>query len=135
RRLEVRHVVVAITKALRLAKTDAVYDARVIQLVADHRVLFAEQRLEQAAVGVEAAAIKDGRVGLEKRRERRLESRVHALRAADEAHRRHPEPVAREAVPRRAGKARIVGEPEVIAGAEIDDPAPALELDLGGLRA
>ena len=54
-RLQIGHVVVAVAEALRLAQADAVDDAGVVQLVADDRVLLAEQRLEQAAVGVEAA--------------------------------------------------------------------------------
>ena len=45
--LEVGHVVVAVAKALRLAQADAVDDAGMIQLVADDRVLFAQQRFEQ----------------------------------------------------------------------------------------
>ena len=46
-RREVGHVVVAVAKAPRLAEADAVDDARVIQFVADHGILFAEQRLEK----------------------------------------------------------------------------------------
>src|SRR5262249_18068389 len=53
-RFEVGHVVVAIAIALRLAQPDAVDDAGVIELVADDGVFFAEQRLEEATVGVEA---------------------------------------------------------------------------------
>ena len=42
--------------ALGLAQADAVDDRGVVQLVGDDRVVLAEQRLEQAAVGIEAAA-------------------------------------------------------------------------------
>ncbi len=85
-----------------------------------------EQRLEQAAVGVEAARIEDGVVGPQKRGERRLELLVHALRAADEAHRGHAEAVAIEAVLRRADEPRDVGEPEVVVGAEVEHLAARL---------
>ena len=52
--LEFRHVVVGVAVALRLAQANAVDDARVIERVRDHRVALIEQRLEQAAIGVEA---------------------------------------------------------------------------------
>ena len=52
----------------------------------DDAILFAKQRFEQAAVGVEAAAVKDGIVRAEEPGKRGLEILVHALRAADEAH-------------------------------------------------
>ena len=133
-RFEIRHVVVAIAVALRLAEPDAVDDARVIQFVADDGVLFAQQRLEQPAVRVEAARVEDGVVGAEERGERRFERRVHALRAADEAHRRHPVAVPVETVARGGDEPRIVGESEVVVGAEIDDRGAARELDLRRLR-
>ena len=62
----------------------------------DDRVLLAEQRLEQAAVGVEARGVEDGVLGAEEPAKRRLQLLVHGLRAADEAHRRHAEAVAVE---------------------------------------
>ena len=52
--LEFRHVVVGVAVALRLAQANAVDDARVIERVRDHRVALIEERLEQAAIGVEA---------------------------------------------------------------------------------
>ena len=70
---EVRHVVVAVPVALRLAEPDAVDDARVVELVADDGVLFAEERLEQAAVGVEAGAEENRLLGAEELREAILE--------------------------------------------------------------
>jgi hypothetical protein len=65
-RLEVGHVVVAVAVAPGLAQAHAVDDGGVVELVGDDRVLFgAEQGLEQAAVGVEAAAVQDGVLGAE----------------------------------------------------------------------
>jgi hypothetical protein len=52
--LELLHVAVLVTEALRLAEADAVDDRRVVERVADDRVLLARQGLEQAAVRVEA---------------------------------------------------------------------------------
>ena len=45
-RFEICHVVVLVTKPLRFAEADAVDDAGVIQFIADHCVLFAQQRFE-----------------------------------------------------------------------------------------
>ncbi len=58
-RLQVGHVVVAIAETLGLAKTHAINDARVIQLIGDDRILGAKQRFEQAAIGVEAGRVED----------------------------------------------------------------------------
>ena len=88
-RLEFVEVVVGVAQALRLAEPDAVDDAGVVQRVADHRVLLVEQRLEEAAVRVEARRIQDRVVRAEERAQARLEFLVHALRAADETHRGH----------------------------------------------
>ena len=90
---ELGHVAVRVAPALGLAQADAVDDRGMVQRVGDHRVLLAEHRLEQAAVGVEAARIQDRVVGAEESRDRRLELLVQVLRAADEAHRRQAEAV------------------------------------------
>ncbi len=89
-RLEVRHVVVGIAEALRFRKPHAVDDRGVVQRVRDHRVLFPQERLEEAAVRVEARAVEDRVLGAEEFRDAALELAVHVLGAADEAHRRHP---------------------------------------------
>ncbi len=133
-RLELVHVVVGIAQALRLAQADAVDDARVVERVADHRVLLVEQGLEQAAVGVEARRIQDRVVHAEERAEARLEFLVHALRAADEAHRGHAVPVTVERAVRGLADRRMVGEREVIVGAEVDQFAAVGEPDHGLLR-
>ena len=92
-RLEVGHVVVGVAEPLGLAEADAVDDAGVVEGVGDDRVLLAEQRLEEAAVGVEAGGVEDRVLGAEEARETGLELLVDVLRAADEAHRGHAEAV------------------------------------------
>src|SRR5690606_20579280 len=52
--LQVGHVAVGVAVTLRLAQAHAVDDRGVVERVGDDRVPFAQQRLEQAAVGVEA---------------------------------------------------------------------------------
>ena len=63
--LQVGHVVVLVAKPLGLAEPDAVDDRGVVQLVGDDRVLGAQDRLEQPAVGVEARGIEDRVLGAE----------------------------------------------------------------------
>ena len=58
-RFEIGHVVVLVTKTLRFAEPDAVDDRGVIQFIGDDGVLVAEQRLEQAAVGIESRRDKE----------------------------------------------------------------------------
>ena len=53
-RLELVHIAMRVTQAFRLTETYAVDDGGVIECVADHRVLRAQQGLEQAGIGVEA---------------------------------------------------------------------------------
>ena len=67
-RLEIVHVAVLVAEALRLAQADAVDDGGVVELVGDDGVFVVEQRLEQAAVGVEAGAVEDRVLGAEETR-------------------------------------------------------------------
>ena len=83
--LQIGHVVVLVAEALRLAQTDAVDDAGVVQLVAQDRVLLAEQWFEQPAVGVEAGDVEDRVFLAEEVGDRLFELPVRLLRAADEA--------------------------------------------------
>ena len=57
--LEIGHVVVLVAQALGFAEPDAVDDRGVVQLVGDDRILGAQDRLEQAAVGIPARGIED----------------------------------------------------------------------------
>ncbi len=96
-------------------------------------VLFAEQRLEQAAIGVEAGAVEDRVLHAEKAGNARLQLLVLLLRAADEADRRHAVAIAVERPLGRIAKLLAVGEAEIIVGAEVEQFL-ARHLDLGRLR-
>ena len=133
-RLELVEVAVGVAEALRLAEPDAVDDARVVEGVGDHRVLGPEQGLEQPAVGVEARAVEDRVLRAEKLGQPRLELLVQRLGAADEAHGRHAVAPAVERRVRGLHDRRVVGEAEVVVGAQVDRLRAALERDLGGLR-
>ena len=84
---EVRQVRVGVTVTAGLAETDAVNDRGMVQGVADDGVLFAHQRFEDAAVGVEATGIKLRVFHAEKAAELGFQLLVEILGAADEAHR------------------------------------------------
>ena len=106
--------------------------------------LLAEQRLEHAAVGVEAGGEEDRVVLAEMSGDRLLELAMQRLRAADEAHRGHAEA---ELVHRALGGGDhlgMVGETEIIVGAEVerlarrcpgDADAPALRARRSAARA
>ena len=57
----------------------------VVELVGDDRVLAAQQRLEQAAVGVKAGGVENRVVHAQKFRQFALQLLVDGLRAADKA--------------------------------------------------
>ena len=69
---------VRVAVALGLAEPDAVDDRGVVERVGDDRVLLAEQRLEEPAVGVEARGVEDRVLGAEEARDGRLELLVDA---------------------------------------------------------
>jgi hypothetical protein len=91
--VEVPQVAVRVAEPLRLRQPDAVDDRRVVQLVRDHGILVAEERLEDSAVGVEAGREEDRVLGPEPFGDLRLEGTMLDVRPADEPHARHPEPV------------------------------------------
>ena len=134
RALELVQVAVRVAQPLRLAEPDPVDDRRVVERVGDDRVVGAEQRLEQPAVRVEAGAEEDRVLGAEELRQALLELLVQRLRPADEPHRGHPEPPPLERVARRLDHRRMVGEPEVVVGAEVEKAAHPLHLDVRRLR-
>ena len=131
--LQVLHVGVGVAVALGLAQAHAVDDAGVVERVADDGVVGREQRLEHAAVGVEAGGVEDGVLRLEVIGDGLLELFVHVLRAADEAHARHAVAAAVHGLLGGLDEARVVGETQVVVGAEVEHLA-AGHLDGGLLR-
>ena len=65
---------------------------------------------------------------------RALERRVQIAGAADEAHRGHAEAVAVERLFRRGDQLGMIGETQIVVGAEIEHLAPARDLYAGALR-
>src|SRR5262249_52353923 len=131
--LEVEHVVVLIALAAGLGESGAVDDAGVVQFIANDGVLVAEQRFEEPAVGVEAGGVEDRVFLAEELRDVGFELLVQVLRAADEADGGEAETVVAQAQMGGLDDRGVVGEAEVVVGAEVDDVA-AVDLDGGILR-
>ena len=129
-RLELVEVAVRVAQPRRLAEPDPVDDRGVVERVGDDGVVGPEQRLEEAAVRVEARAEEDRVLGAEEGRQPLLELLVQRLRAADEPHRGHPEAPALERVTGGLDHGRVVGEAEVVVGAEVEQAAHPLHLDV-----
>ena len=119
------HVVVGVAQAPRLAEPDAVDHRGVVEGIGDDRVLRPQQGLEQAGVGIEAGGIEDRILHPEKAGEALFERLVLLLGAADEAHRSHPVAIAIEGRLGSPHQPGIIGQAEVVVGAEVEDLAPA----------
>ena len=114
RLFQLRHITVCVAEPACLAKPDAVDDAGVVERVGDHRVALVHERLEDAAIRVEAGRVENGVLGAEKVGQRRLQLLVHLLGAADEADRGHPVAPAVEGLPGSREDGRVVGEAKVV---------------------
>ena len=131
--LQLVHVGVGVAVADGLAQTHAVDDRGVVQRVGDDGVLVGEQRLEDTAVRIEAGGVEDRVLGAEVVGDGLFELLVDVLAAADETDRRHAEAALVHRVLGGLDEARVVGETQVVVGAEVQYLA-ACHLDLGALR-
>ena len=132
--LQVFHVRIFVAVALGLTEAYAVDDGGMVQRVADDSVFRAEEGLEDPAVSVEAGGVEDGVFGVEVAGDSLLKLLVDVLRTADEADGAHPEAVAVHGGLSGCYQTRMVGETEVVIGAEVDDLLPRADLDVGSLR-
>ena len=89
---KILHVIVLIAVSLCFAEPDAVNDGSVVELVADHRVLRGQDRLEEAAVCVEAGGVQNGVVRSEEFGYALLELFMDILGSADKPYGRHTKP-------------------------------------------
>ncbi len=131
---EVGHVAGLVTPPLCLAQPHAIDDRGVVQRVRDDRVLLAEQRLEHAAVGVEARRVQDRVLGAQELGDLAFQRLVQVLRATDEAHRAESEAVRVERGVRRPDHLRVARQTEVVVGAEHQHLATVGERDGRALR-
>ena len=120
-RFEIRHIVVAIAKALCLAQAHTIDDAGVVEFIADHRIFLAQQRFEQTTVGIKARSVENRVLGAQKCRDRGFEVAMARLGAANEAYRGHAETEIGQTAFGGGNQARIIGKTQIIVGAKIDD--------------
>ncbi len=119
--LELGHVAVGVPLALRLAEPDAVDDRGVVERVGDDGVRLVEQRLEEARRWRRSTRCRGSRPPCPRKRAmRRLELLVDRLGAADEPDARRARTPSAPGRPGRPGSARVVGEAEVVVGAEVE---------------
>ena len=137
--LEIGEVGVPVDRRLtlgdRLREPGRVDDRRMVQLVADHDVLFAEQGGGNRLVGVPRAHEAERGGGAHQPGARGLEHPVDGVRAADEPHRGGAGAPAPERRLPGCHHLGLVAQAEVIVRREDDDLAPALHPDPGPLRA
>jgi hypothetical protein len=105
-----------------------------VERVGDDRVFLAEDGFEEPAVGVETAGVEDGVLGLEETAEPSLQRLVEVLGAADETDRSHSKTGSLQRLARRLDHPGVVGQAEIVVGAEVEDFAPPLDANDGVLR-
>ena len=108
----------------------AVDDARVVQLVGNHDVVFGEHRGDGAGVGGESALEHDDRFGLLEFRETPFELHVDGHRACDGPHRSRADAERARRLERPLPQRRVRRQAEVVVGREVHD----LAMIEGGLR-
>ncbi len=118
-RLEVRHVPGGEPVPPGLAQPDAVDDRRVVQRIGDHGVLGAEQWFEDRPVRIETGGEQDRVVGTDVVRDVGLHDPMEVERAADESDRGHAVAVPLDRLVSRRHDLGVVGEAQVVVGAEI----------------
>ena len=131
---EVLHVAAGEPQPARLAQTDAVDDARVVQFIAEDRVLRTQKGLEHTAVGVEARTVEDGVLRAQELAEPSLQLLVQLLGATDEPD--GTQTVAPSAVTRQRSvdDSGVVGEPQVVVRTEVQHLSAADHGDPWPLR-
>ena len=131
--LQVCHVRIGIAVPDRLAKTDAVNDGSVVERVGDDGILRGQQRLEDAAVGVETRSIEDGVLRMEEVGNSLFQLFVQILGSADEADGGHTVAALVHGLLGRVDQSLGIRQAEVIVGTEIQCYATVLEGDFRAL--
>ena len=135
--LEIVHVAIAVAAALGLGEADAVDDRSMIEGVGNDGILGAEERLEHTAIGIETGGIKDAVLMLHIIGDPGLELAMEVARPANEPHRRHAEAMGLHGGLCRFDQGWMIGEPQIIVGAEIKHLVTdtiADDLDMSVLR-
>ena len=123
------HVGVGVAVALGFAQTYAVDDRGVVERIGNDGVVLVEQRFENAAVGIEAGGVEDGVFRAEEFGDLLLEFLVQVAGTADEADGRHAVAVGVERLLGGFHQLGVVGQAEIVVGAEIQDILAGRHLD------
>ena len=127
---KVIHAAIGKAEALGLGEPDAVDDRGMVQRIRDDGVLFAEQGFEHRAIGIETGGKQDRVIHAEVVRNAALECQMQIRCAADEAHRGHAEAVRVERLLGGGNEGGMIGQPQIIVGAEVQHLAAAGHLDM-----
>ena len=128
--LQVCHVGILVSETLRLAQAHTVNDGGVVECIADDGIFLCQQRLKQAAIGIETRGIKNSILGAEEVRDGTFQLFVRVLCAADETYRRHAVPSSVHAPFGGFYQFLVVSQTEVVVGAEIYHFFAAFHLNL-----
>ena len=101
-----------------------------VERIGDDGVLGAQKGLEQTRVRVEATGKQDGVLHPQEFAQTCFEPLVRKLGAADEPNRRHAEAVLGQRIPCGFDQTGVIGEPQVVVGAQIDAGGPGLKRHL-----
>ena len=118
----------------RPGKAATVDDRGVVQGIREDQVLGAGERGEEAAIGGVAAAEEDCCLGAFEPGELRLQLVLRQEVATDQPARACPGAPRARSTGERLDDAGVRSEPEVVVGAEVDQPLPGTQLDLGPRR-
>ena len=99
----------------------------------NHRILSPQQGLEQAPVGVEARGVKDRIIGAQKGADLVLQLLVQGLGTTDKAHRGHPVAPVFQPPGRGGVYLGVLGQAQVVVGAEVEHLAVTLYPHVGPL--
>ena len=124
RAAQVRHVGVRIANDLGAAEAAGVDDAGVVEFVGKDDVVGADQRGDGGDVGHEAALEGDARFGLFEGSQFFFQLHMECHGAGDGAHRARADAVAVDGLLGRGAQAGIVGQAEVVVGAEVEQAPP-----------
>jgi hypothetical protein len=85
--LQIGHIGIGIAIAFGFGKSDAIDDGSMIERIGNNGILFLEQRLEKASIGIKTGCIKNSIFRLKKTTDRLFQFFVIILRSTNEAHR------------------------------------------------
>ena len=130
---QILHIGIVVAETLGLAQAHTVNDGSVVEGVRDNGVLGCEKGLEHTAVGVEAGGVQDGVFRVEIVCNGLFQLFVDILGAADEADGGHSVTAGVHRFLGGFDEAGVIGQAQIVVGAEVEGLAAVLQLDAGAL--